>query len=289
MHALEELRLYLDIEIEDPFPNAPLRIVTLPNLRMFCLGMNVMRVRGILAHLALPSASILVELVHEYADATLCNLAFSMAFACANTASKQLTYLRAMETANPSKEEKYYAGMIARCDKEEPTISISVVFRKPRHPAWVHEGLVQMALKAAPLEHVEELVVRSETDAWLDSLGSTPKLQSVFVEYNAAIALCAALSPRPDAVDADRDGNRDPPADDDAPRCFLPTLSTLTIGEVDFGILGEGGKTLAEALPLCLAERARYGCMLEVLDLSWSTVDEACVRVLEEAVPGMEI
>ncbi|KAI0046179.1 hypothetical protein FA95DRAFT_1413146 [Auriscalpium vulgare] len=122
-------------------------------------------------------------------------------------------------------------------------------------------------LRSIASTHLEVLSVGGDAPdaAWLDALGGAPRLHRVTVKGGAVPPFCAALERAPDV---------------------LPALATLVIN-IQAHPLAE--TVLRDTLPRCLAARASAGNLLRELQVVGCDEDEACTRVLQNAVPGLVI
>ncbi|KAI0046185.1 hypothetical protein FA95DRAFT_1413952 [Auriscalpium vulgare] len=124
-------------------------------------------------------------------------------------------------------------------------------------------GMMPSALSALASQHLETLAVWNDEEdfAWPHALGRASALRRVTVEGEAVNAFVSVLAQTPG---------------------LLPALACLVV---------TGGKFVAglrtDLMARTLAERARDGHALEVLDLLGCDVDEESARDLRWAVPGM--
>ncbi|KAI0045067.1 hypothetical protein FA95DRAFT_170237 [Auriscalpium vulgare] len=266
MRALERLSLQLRFGNAD-MPHA---VVSLPQLRTLDLLTSVASARILLTHLTLPAAARIRGELYWCAVYEVAAL-FPTVVSCVDARAAPFARIHiappALRKANVVAVTAWRSGDAAR----EPNLALSISYSQSNA---ARSRLLPAALGALASEHLEELTVHSyeQNPAWLEALRHAPKLQRVTVENDAVFSFCAAL---------------------DGHARYLPKLSVLVIAGADFDrpcTAGDGTThKLRDALPLCLAERARAGHALKDLDVKMCGLDEACAGKLQEAVPGMVV
>ncbi|KAI0044728.1 hypothetical protein FA95DRAFT_223271 [Auriscalpium vulgare] len=149
------------------------------------------------------------------------------------------------------------------------TLRLHCAAGSPQHDAAI-------VLPAFCSDALEELAASGDvpTDAWLDALSSARGLRRVVLKGGAVRPFCDALHRTEE---------------------FLPALCTLVLARADFEEASQAPapdgtvRTLADTLALGLAARAQAGHALKELVMLGCTVDNACARRLQDAVPAMVI
>ncbi|KAI0038315.1 hypothetical protein FA95DRAFT_1600159 [Auriscalpium vulgare] len=261
MPALERLALDMYPADTDGVP-----VTLLPSLRHLTLGQFSRDVLSILPHLALPAGV-----------RVICDIS-------ANTMDSNVEKKLRIPTVSPAMIACAHATAISRVNVKLTVADRSLyasdlyvevgVWRSGdtdggpalvvRFAGWGHAPRV---LESLPSTHLEAVYAEGDTPdaSWIEAVGRAPKLHHVTVKGGAVSPFCDAL---------------------ERVVGILPALATLVINIQGHPYVET---VLRDMLPRCLAARGRAGDFLEELEVVGYGEDEACVRVLREAMPGLVI
>ncbi|KAI0038111.1 hypothetical protein FA95DRAFT_1600201 [Auriscalpium vulgare] len=250
MRGLERLSLMLHLEDADGVPTT-----MLPALQHLNLRLGVQDARLLLPHLALP-ADVRVHftaVLHEYASEL--STIFPAMMACFDTPIARI----AVQQDTPDKEFPWSMNFaeVAAWHSGDTEGAPALV---ARFEEWED---VPSVLGSLPSTHLEVLTIGGDVcdAAWLDLLGSAPRLRHVTVKGEAVPSFCAAFERAPGV---------------------LPALSTLVVN-----VHGRprARSILMDALPRFFVARNA----LRELEVVGCDEDEACARALRETVPSLVI
>ncbi|KAI0046202.1 hypothetical protein FA95DRAFT_1414494 [Auriscalpium vulgare] len=252
MRALERLALMLGMADADGVP-----VTTLPVLQHLSLRVSVRDARLLLARLVLP-AGVRVRFTLVQAAEELSTV-FPAMISCVGARAPIVRV--AVQLAAPDMQfplTKYFnfaeVGAWRSGDTEgAPALAARV-------EDWED---VPSVLGSIQSTHLEVLTIGYgvRDAAWLDLLGSAPRLRHVTVKGAAVPPFCAALERAPGV---------------------LPALSTLVVNVQRHP---RARSSLLDALPRCLVSRNA----LRELEVVGCDEDEACARALQETVPSLVI
>ncbi|KAI0039349.1 hypothetical protein FA95DRAFT_1684332 [Auriscalpium vulgare] len=256
MPALERLSLWLSLRLS-PEDTEVVPVTLLPALRHLTLDSGINEV-SILTRLALPPGVHVSCGIHWTAGAAAeLPTLFPAMVTCAHAAAISRVDVKLTAAADYARNVEVNAW---RSGNTDGTPALTV-----RFSGWTD---VPAVLKFFASTHLEELAVGGDVPdaSWLDAFGSARRLHHVTVKAGAVLLFCTKLTGNPGVLTA---------------------LHTLVINVRGLPL---AKLILEDTLRRCLAARAsRSGILLKELEVVGYDEDEACVRALRAAMPGLVV
>ncbi|KAI0045609.1 hypothetical protein FA95DRAFT_1607578 [Auriscalpium vulgare] len=259
MRALERLALQPKVTTKD-ISQVP--ITPLPVLRYLTLRTTVQQALLILERLRIP-AGIRVRCIVEWGEYELPTLyPAMMTYLAPQAAAISHVDAKLVVVDRKLRRLQRYAEVGAWRNGDTDGVPALVV-------RFEDLGDVPPLLTSLASAHLEVLAVGGDlSDTTLfEAVKSAPRLRHLTVKGGAVPWLCTALERAPG---------------------IIPALSLLVVNLRTLEIC-LAKEILVDKLLACLAARARAGNVLEELEVVGFSEDEACVRALQEAVPGLVI